>query len=185
MTSTLASQLGLTCGSLRRQRLASSGAHCGRGSPAKRQDDSRQSTLNNRRRAFPPPQPDLFLAEEIAILRHRISRYWERPPTEAAYFAGLRTGLGTGRLKSSSISAKLRSSCNAACIQVLAMSSNTCRCRSDLVSSDQRKHSSANSRNSLGDAGMARSSTLRRERNRSLSHRRLANPHLVGRGRCR
>jgi inorganic pyrophosphatase len=36
------------------------------------------------------------------------------------------TGLGTrGRLKSSSVSAKLRSSCNAACIQVLAMSRNT------------------------------------------------------------
>jgi hypothetical protein len=34
-----------------------------------------------------------------------------------------------GRLKSSSISAKLRSSCNAACIQVLAMSSNTCAFR--------------------------------------------------------
>src|SRR5258708_27712987 len=62
--------------------------------------------------------------------------------TQAAYFAGLRTGLGTrGRLKSSSISAKLRSSCNAACIQVLAMSSNTWRCRSDLVSSAERKHS--------------------------------------------
>jgi len=65
-----------------------------------------------------------------------------RPPTEAAYFAGLRTGLSMrGRLKSSSISAKLRSSCDAACIQVLAMSSNTWRCRSDLVSSAQRKHS--------------------------------------------
>jgi hypothetical protein len=57
----------------------------------------------------------------------------------------------------SSISAKLRSSCNAACIQVAAISSNTWRCRCDLVSSAQRKHSCANSRNSLGDAAMARS----------------------------
>jgi hypothetical protein len=79
-----------------------------------------------------------------------------RSPIKEAYFAGLGCER-RGGVKSSSISAKLRSSCNAACLQVLAMSSNTWRCRSDLVSSAQRKHSCANSRNSLGDAAMARS----------------------------
>jgi hypothetical protein len=73
----------------------------------------------------------------------------------APYFAAL--GFARRGSVESSIRAKLRSSCNAACIQVLAISRKTWRCRSDLVSSAQRKHSCANSRNSLGDAAMARS----------------------------
>jgi hypothetical protein len=60
------------------------------------------------------------------------SKSAQRLPTDAAYFAGLGFGLGGGI--ESSISAQLRSSCNAACIQVLAISRNTWRCRSDLVS---------------------------------------------------
>src|SRR5262249_39800359 len=78
------------------------------------------------------------------------------PPTEGgSYFAGL--GLELRRSAPSSINPKLRSSSSAASIQVLAISSNTWRCRSDLVSPAHRKHSCANSRNSLGDAAMARS----------------------------
>jgi hypothetical protein len=86
----------------------------------------------------------------------RAMALYECTPLKEAYFAGLGCKR-RGGVKSSSISAKLRSSCDAACIQVLAMSSNTWRCRSDLVSSAQRAHSCANSRNSLGDAAMARS----------------------------
>src|SRR5262245_53710115 len=108
--------------------------------------------------------PQFAFARPCAILRPSSSRHplvqydelqWATQRSAncgAAYFAGLGLGLLDG--VESSISAKLRSSCNAACIQVLDMSSNTWRCRSDLVSSAQRKHSSANSRNSLGDAAI-------------------------------
>jgi hypothetical protein len=97
-----------------------------------------------------------------------------RPQAEAAYFAGLEASFSTrGCLISSSISAKLRSNCTAACIQVLAMSSNTWRCRCDLVSSAQRKHSCANSRNSLGDAAIGQQKPIQEKP-------RLAGPPAAG-----
>src|SRR4029450_2758288 len=68
----------------------------------------------------------------------------------AGYFPGLalalRSGLGSA--------VRPPSTSTAACSQVRAISSKTWRCRCDLVSPAQRKHSCANSRNSAGDAGM-------------------------------
>ena len=58
----------------------------------------------------------------------------------------LRSGAASG--------VRLPSTSTAACSQVRAISSKTWRCRCDLVSPAQRKHSCANSRNSAGDAGM-------------------------------
>jgi hypothetical protein len=54
------------------------------------------------------------------------------------------------------VSPKLRSTSNAACIQVFAISNNIWRCLSDLVSAAPRKQSCAKSRYALGDAAMAR-----------------------------
>jgi hypothetical protein len=73
----------------------------------------------------------------------------------ALHFGGLSAGLWVGIGRSSG-SSKLRSTSNAACIQVFAISNNIWRCLSDLVSAAQRKQSCANSRYSLGDAAMAR-----------------------------
>src|SRR5438874_9152305 len=56
----------------------------------------------------------------------------------------------------------LRSTSNAACIQVFAISNNIWRCLSDLVSAAPRKQSCANSRYSLGDAAMGAPSPNRR-----------------------
>ena len=72
-----------------------------------------------------------------------------------AYFAGLGFELRSGAPPG--LNPKLPSSSSAACSQVRAISSKTCRWRCDLVSPAQRMHSCANSRNSLGDAAMARS----------------------------
>jgi hypothetical protein len=72
-----------------------------------------------------------------------------------SYFAGLGFELRSGAPPG--LNPKLLSSSSAACSQVRAISSKTCRCRCDLVSPAQRMHSCANSRNSLGDAAMARS----------------------------
>jgi hypothetical protein len=58
----------------------------------------------------------------------------------------LRSGAASG--------VRLPSTSTAACSQVRAISSKTWRCRSDLLSPAQRKHSCANSRNSAGDDGM-------------------------------
>jgi len=69
------------------------------------------------------------------------------------YFPGLDLELSRGVAAPST----LRSSSSAASIQVLAISRKTWRCRSDFVSPAHRKHSCANSRNSSGDAAMARS----------------------------
>jgi hypothetical protein len=78
----------------------------------------------------------------------------------ALHFGGLSAGLwvGIGRLSGSP---KLRSTSNAACIQVFAISNNIWRCLSDLVSAAQRKQSCANSRYSSGDAAMARAFRVR------------------------
>jgi hypothetical protein len=74
-------------------------------------------------------------------------------PRCGRYFAGLalalRSEAGSG--------VRPPSTSTAACSQVRAISSKTWRCRSDLVSPAQRKHSCANSRNSLEDAATARS----------------------------
>ena len=58
------------------------------------------------------------------------------------------------------MSPRLRSTSSAAWIQDLAMSSKTWRCRSDLVSLAERRHSCANSRNSSAAGGIARVSLL-------------------------
>jgi hypothetical protein len=72
----------------------------------------------------------------------------QAPQCGRGYFAGrafaLRSGAGSGPPSTST----------AACSQVRAISSKPWRCRCDLVSPAQRKHSWANSRNSAGDAGM-------------------------------
>jgi len=99
-------------------------------------------------RQSPKPEPWLLSVGAAGSGRRA------RPANEGRpYFPGLDLGLGRGV----ATPVTLPSSSSAAWIQVLAISSKTWRCRSDLVSPAQRKHSCANSRQSLGDAGMTRS----------------------------
>jgi len=68
----------------------------------------------------------------------------------AGYFPGLALALRSGP----GSAVRPPSTSTAACSQVRAISSKPWRCRCDLVSPAQRKHSWANSRNSAGDDGM-------------------------------